>query len=140
MTYDPVGRAVWLDPAYGDGDPVQQVCELHASRLTAPLGWTVTDRRPAAVIDDGLPTRGPAPTPSQPVVSGLSAPAPVQVPEPEPAVPEPAVQVAAASESMQRPGGSGLLKRAFDWTGPQHSVLTSPASSDEESADEDREA
>ncbi len=45
LTFDPVGRAVWLDPPAESGEPVQQVCSIHAATLTVPLGWTVTDRR-----------------------------------------------------------------------------------------------
>ena len=45
LTFDPVGCAVWLDPPAEGGEPVQQVCSIHAATLTVPLGWTVTDRR-----------------------------------------------------------------------------------------------
>ncbi len=49
LTYDTDAAAVWLDRPVEDGQPAQQVCSVHAATLTAPLGWTVTDRRLLAV-------------------------------------------------------------------------------------------
>lgn len=194
LTYDTESAAVWLDRPAEDSEPSQQVCSVHAATLTAPLGWTVTDRRlmsvgPAepeedpsshgSVSSDGSVPKVPAPASapskgpveaalppsaavavdakSEGVVSEPGFPAPdvpgaqrmlpledPQVPAEDAAEPEPAAASAAAEEPQkvkagpsaaapepprQRAGAKGaprpsLLDRAFEWTGPQHSVLT----------------
>jgi hypothetical protein len=45
MSFDSDVLEVWLDELTADPEPVQEVCEFHAERLTAPRGWTVSDRR-----------------------------------------------------------------------------------------------
>ncbi len=176
LTYDTVAAAVWLDRPTDDGEPAQQVCSVHAATLTAPLGWTVTDRRllgvgtprpmphpsllgtdtAATSADDASGTTTPGevhpepegePTPAEVGVadSGLrdtesdptrpedTEPAGTrseesaaelngsEEPEPEPA--EPAGPPGHRKGSGSKRKGK-LLDRAFEWTGPQHSVLT----------------
>ena len=114
MSFDSEVLEVWLDELTPDPEPVQEVCEFHAERLTAPRGWTVSDRRTPRPADEVLPSgRPPATvaTAAQPVATTpvASAPAPPAVEPPPVDVPEP---VAAASA----PEGS-LLARAFRSTG-----------------------
>ncbi len=186
LTYDTAAGAVWLDPPVDDGQPAQQVCDVHAATLTAPLGWTMTDRRFIEVgasryslsppVIEGevspfaqarraarseepgtftqqtleIPDDGSAQSPTG--VAAVGAPgseAPrSEVPEshaPETDAPEteapgpeaprvegPESEVPPADEPEvgEAPGKPGtkprgkLLDRAFEWTGPQHSVLT----------------
>ena len=47
MSFNYEGGVVWLDDLT---DPVQPgaqyaLCEIHAERLTPPVGWTLVDRR-----------------------------------------------------------------------------------------------
>lgn len=46
MAFDYATRAVWLDdliaPSGGTG---YALCERHAGRVSAPVAWTLTDRR-----------------------------------------------------------------------------------------------
>jgi hypothetical protein len=46
LTYDYAAQRVWLDdrPDEIDGDQ-WGLCEVHASRLRAPRGWSEVDRR-----------------------------------------------------------------------------------------------
>ena len=115
LTYDTESVAVWLDRPEDGGEMAQQVCAVHAANLTVPLGWTVTDRRLAPV-----PSAGPLPPEAVPPAEDQGAddeagpadsPADTGVPENE------------APRPVQRKP-KGLLDRAFEWTGPQHSVLT----------------
>ena len=180
LTYDTEAAAVWLDRPVPDSEPAQQVCSVHAATLTAPLGWTVTDRRLMAVgpvgdsahpslsergsatgarllgspaepaLSEAPPSEGapeePAPVGSQPSERSRSGPAE----DPETAEVEPAAAVldqpAAVSDQpagaedtppakpkspKAAPGRKDrpkLLDRAFEWTGPQHSVLTTERS------------
>lgn len=114
LTYDTEAAAVWLDPPIEDGQPAQQVCGIHAGTLTAPLGWTVTDRRMVGVGDHAEPACAPVVDRDvSPVVETVLA-ASDQAPE------------QSAPERPKADTGSRgkLLERAFEWTGPQHSVLT----------------
>jgi hypothetical protein len=45
LTYDYAGSRVWLDDAPLDEGDQWGLCQSHASRLTAPQGWTQIDRR-----------------------------------------------------------------------------------------------
>lgn len=45
LTYDPVGCEVWLDDLAERVGRHQEICTLHAERLTVPRGWTLSDRR-----------------------------------------------------------------------------------------------
>jgi len=106
---------VWLDELTADPEPVQEVCEFHAERLTAPRGWTVSDRRAPRPADEVLPSGrppatvagAPQPVATAPVVSApvASAPAPSATDTLQADPPEPATVVSA-------PEGS-LLARAF---------------------------
>lgn len=171
LSYDTEAAAVWLDLPLDDGQPAQQVCSIHAASLTAPLGWTVTDRRSMAVGRADAPARSPivetevspftearraarssnvteAPTPSDdesadapgvPVAvsdptqvgateaSGKEAPDDEaldnKTPDKETPDNEAPDKVAASPKAGTKSKGK-LLERAFEWTGPQHSVLT----------------
>ncbi len=113
LTYDPVAASVWLDPPVTNGAPVQHVCWEHASALTAPRGWTIIDRR--------RPTPAPESSLANDVVLDVDAP---ESDEPTDQVEQPpAEDDEAVDRAPARPKGK-LLDRAFAWTGPQHSVLT----------------
>jgi hypothetical protein len=124
LTYSTAEAAVWLDRPLEDGQPAQQVCSIHAATLTAPLGWTVTDRRLVGV--------GPVDAPLQPpIVEEEVSPfteAPAAVVEPTHTGVEEAVEPAESASRMTPKADTKskgkLLERAFEWTGPQHSVLT----------------
>jgi len=114
MSFDSDVLEVWLDELTLDPEPVQEVCEFHAERLTAPRGWTVSDRRAPRPADEVLPSgRPPATvaTAQQPVVTSpvASSPAPATTEPLQPDLPEPAPAASA-------PEGS-LLARAFRSTG-----------------------
>ncbi len=47
MNFNYDDRQVWLDDL-GEIDSGYLLCNTHAGRLTAPVGWTLTDRRAAA--------------------------------------------------------------------------------------------
>src|SRR5690606_16270140 len=96
LTYDTIACQVWLDPVPELPGRAQEICELHASRLTVPRGWMLCDRRPEepalfvheAVAVNGNPV-GPAPAASRtaPLVTlrqADAAPEPTPAPEPEP--------------------------------------------------------
>jgi hypothetical protein len=139
LTYDADRSEVWLQDPRADDEPAQVVCSLHAESLTVPLGWTVTDRRSASLeVVDPLPTQEPA-----------SQAAPEPEPEPVPELelepesdrgaeldggPEPVA--GGATLRRPKPKKNSLLDRAFEWTGPQHSVLTtrSPTAAEDDPA------
>ena len=180
LTYDADTSEVWLQDPRDDDEPAQLVCSLHAGSLTAPLGWTVTDRRSSE-----LPVTGPEPEEplggaeasadpepmsdarrsdsqaesdaqaesdpqpvSHPAAAADSGPttaaALASEPDPEPvassledpdASPATAADPAPAARRVRpKPKKNSLLDRAFEWTGPQHSVLTTktPTNSEEE--------
>ena len=180
LTYDTEAAAVWLDRPVPDSEPAQQVCSVHAATLTAPLGWTVTDRRLMAVgpvgdsahpslsergsatgarllgspaepaLSEAPPSEGapeePAPVGSRPSDRSRSGPAEApeaaEVDQPAAVLDQPAAvsdQSAVAEDTppakpkspKAAPGRKDrpkLLDRAFEWTGPQHSVLTTERS------------
>ncbi|MEZ5350113.1 MAG: DUF3499 family protein [Microthrixaceae bacterium] len=180
LTYDTEAAAVWLDRPVPDSEPAQQVCSVHAATLTAPLGWTVTDRRLMAVgpvgdsahpslsergsatgarllgspaepaLSEAPPSEGapeePAPVGSRPSERSRSGPAEApetaEVDQPAAVLNQPAAvsdQSAVAEDTppakpkspKAAPGRKDrpkLLDRAFEWTGPQHSVLTTERS------------
>lgn len=130
LSFDSDVLEVWLDEVTADPEPVQEVCEFHAERLTAPRGWTVSDRRAPRPADEVLPSGRPpatvATTP-QPVATApvVSAPAPPVEPMEAPLptdLPEPAAAVSA-------PEGS-LLARAFRSTGRRSDSPEDAATSD----------
>jgi hypothetical protein len=47
MAFDYDARMVWLDDLTGPVAPGAQyaLCEVHAERMTPPVGWTLVDRR-----------------------------------------------------------------------------------------------
>lgn len=45
LSYDPVTCAVWLDDVTERMGRNQEICALHAGRLTVPRGWQLADRR-----------------------------------------------------------------------------------------------
>ena len=141
LSYDADQLAVWLDELTPDPAPVQEVCDFHAERLTAPRGWTVSDRRAPRASSDVLPSGRPSATvATTPMVAPPDAPP--SEPLTEPAVQQDAPPPAPASRRRRRaetdrdaddapaPSGS-LLSRAFRAAGPQHSVLTQGPSSDD---------
>jgi hypothetical protein len=114
MSFDSDVLEVWLDELTADPEPVQEVCEFHAERLTAPRGWTVSDRRAPRPAGEVLPSGRPPATVAgapQPVATApvVSAPAPPVAEHPPAELPEPAPAASA-------PEGS-LLARAFRSTG-----------------------
>lgn len=129
LTYDPVACELWLDPiTTPTRAAVQELCEFHVERLTVPRGWVATDRRVAATEAAPEPAvevqagADPEPEPEAgPDRAPVVDPDPGTDPEPEPVVGHEGSGHAPAS------GGSSMLARAFAWTGPQHSVLTTPA-------------
>jgi hypothetical protein len=49
LTYQYAHAQVWLDLLATERDPhAYDLCDRHASRLTAPQGWQVRDRRSPA--------------------------------------------------------------------------------------------
>lgn len=142
LSYDTAAAAVWLDRPLDDGQPAQQVCSVHAATLTAPLGWTVTDRRLVAVGHVDAPVQTPI---GEGEVSPFTEAAVVEQTQPDVEQTQPGPEEAAESaepvsqaSASQPPADTGasdspkvdakskgkLLERAFEWTGPQHSVLT----------------
>jgi len=47
MSFNYSQRAMWLSDIDDPGDPGDgyPMCARHAARLSAPVGWTLTDRR-----------------------------------------------------------------------------------------------
>jgi hypothetical protein len=64
LSYDPVRCQVWLDVLPERAGTAQEICDLHASRLTVPRGWMLCDRRVAA---PALFVAEPEPEPDAPV-------------------------------------------------------------------------
>ncbi len=77
MTYDSEVLEVWLDELAPEPGPVQEVCDFHAGRLTAPRDWTVSDRRAPRPTDELLPSGRPPAT-----VAAVPSPAPAPAAEP----------------------------------------------------------
>ena len=48
LAYDTVTCQVWLDQLLDHSGRAQEICELHAERLTVPRGWMLCDRRAEA--------------------------------------------------------------------------------------------
>ena len=48
LAYDTVTCQVWLDQLLERSGRAQEICELHAERLTVPRGWMLCDRRAEA--------------------------------------------------------------------------------------------
>ena len=48
LTYRYSSRTAWIDDLAGEAAPsTYDLCELHADRLTVPIGWAREDRRTA---------------------------------------------------------------------------------------------
>lgn len=136
LAYDAGRLEVWLDELAGEPGPVQEVCDFHADRLTAPRGWSVEDRRAPrpdrSVLPSGRPSSTVATVPAAPSPgfdTGSSGAGPSQVlDDPATATPSTAGRRRRRSsdatpvEPGTQPGS--LLSRAFRASGPQHSVLT----------------
>lgn len=45
LSYDTIGCQVWLDALADRPGRSQEICALHATRLTVPRGWMLCDRR-----------------------------------------------------------------------------------------------
>jgi hypothetical protein len=45
LSYDTIGCQVWLDALTERPGRSQEICSLHAQRLTVPRGWMLCDRR-----------------------------------------------------------------------------------------------
>lgn len=45
LAYDTITCQVWLDQLSGVSGRAQEICDLHAERLTVPRGWMLCDRR-----------------------------------------------------------------------------------------------
>lgn len=45
LSYDPITCSVWLDDVAERVGRNQEICALHADRLTVPRGWDMADRR-----------------------------------------------------------------------------------------------
>ena len=153
LTYDPVGCQVWLDDPTDRAGRNQEICSLHAERLTVPRGWVLSDRRsdePAMFVAPVVAEPAP-PSRRRRRAAGKEHPAsqtlelfevlrqelaeaeagavPV---EPVPVEPEPVAAPAPAATHDPEPdelpealqATSPLLARAFGATGHQRSVLT----------------
>jgi hypothetical protein len=69
LTYDPVGCEVWLDDLAERVGRHQEICTLHAERLTVPRGWTLSDRRsdePTMFVAPAAPVAPVAAEPAAP--------------------------------------------------------------------------
>ncbi len=66
LTYDPIGCEVWLDDLAERVGRHQEICSMHAERLTVPRGWSLSDRRSSEPPMFVAATSDPAPTPSRP--------------------------------------------------------------------------
>ncbi len=154
LTYDPVGCEVWLDDLAERAGRNQEICGLHAERLTVPRGWMLSDRRadePTMFVAPVAPARAepatPAPTrrsrrrstgtphPSNQTLelfevlrqelAEAEAEASVQdVPAPEPEPVEQPEPESIYELPESLQATSPLLARAFAATGHQRSVLT----------------
>lgn len=149
LTYDTVVCQVWLDDLAERTGRNQEICSLHAQRLTVPRGWMLSDRRaeePALFVPEPGAEPPSRSTPSRPGgrtgrrrSSSSSHPAAQTMElfevlrqelaeaEAEPA-PEPAHEPAPEPVGDELPAAlkatSPLLSRAFATTGHQRSVLT----------------
>ena len=129
MSFDSDMLEVWLDELTPDPEPVQEVCEFHAERLTAPRGWTVSDRRAPRPTDEVLPSGRPPATvvaSPQPVAAAPVATAPVASAPAPPAAEQPPADLPEPTAAATAPEGS-LLARAFRSTGRRSEVADEPA-------------
>jgi hypothetical protein len=133
LTWDPVGRALWLDDVEDD-QQAQQVCWEHAETLSAPRGWTVTDRRSSDVAlgppgaagpgDESPPGSTRAAVQSAVQSAGQSAQSAESAPSgPGPGRPAGSDEAHRGAVRADRPRPR-LLERALDWTGDQRSAIT----------------
>ena len=136
LTYDGVGRELWLSELADVSSPgpeqaqAQTLCARHAELLTAPQGWSVVDRRSAAVIGAGRIEPDPA-SDVEPVPEVESAPEVELAPESASGSPdeldlgiEPAAPSPRGNRRPRRGGSESMLDRAFAWAGEQRSVIT----------------
>ena len=85
ISYDTVACQVWMDPIALGPAGGQSLCEQHASRLSAPRGWVVVDRRES---QSNLVTSGGAQT-SEPLSSQPDSPTSASEAAPTPRVRRP---------------------------------------------------
>jgi hypothetical protein len=136
LTYDGVGRELWLSELADVSSPgpeqaqAQTLCARHAELLTAPQGWSVVDRRSAAVNGPGRNEPDPA-ADVEPVPEVESAPEIEPAPESASGSPdeldlgiEPAAPSPRGNRRPRRGGSESMLDRAFAWAGEQRSVIT----------------
>ena len=136
LTYDGVGRELWLSELADVSSPgpeqaqAQTLCARHAELLTAPQGWSVVDRRSAAVIGAGRIEPDPAAA-VEPVPEVESVPEVEPAPESASGSPdeldlgiEPAAPSPRGNRRPRRGGSESMLDRAFAWAGEQRSVIT----------------
>lgn len=72
LTYDPVGCQVWLEDLADRVGRSQEICALHAERLTVPRGWVLSDQRSDEPTMFVTPTAAPAAVAPGPVVAPAS--------------------------------------------------------------------
>lgn len=136
LTYDGVGRELWLSELADVSSPgpeqaqAQTLCARHAELLTAPQGWSVVDRRSAAVIGAGRIEPDPA-SDVEPVPEVESVTEVEPAPESASGSPdeldlgiEPAAPSPRGNRRPRRGGSESMLDRAFAWAGEQRSVIT----------------
>jgi hypothetical protein len=66
LTYDPIACEVWLDDLAERVGRHQEICSLHAERLTVPRGWAMSDRRSDEQPMFVQPAPSPAPAAATP--------------------------------------------------------------------------
>jgi hypothetical protein len=153
LSYDAIGCQVWLDDLAERPGRNQEICGLHAGRMTVPRGWMLCDRRddePALFVTEPATV---AAVPVMPLPPAVGRPGrrrraevtrhpaatlelfadPVVEPEPEAEV-DPVVEPELEPTAEPAPdeddvpamlrATSPLLARAFAATGHQRSVLT----------------
>ena len=120
LTFDPVSCQAWLDVLVDLPGSAQEVCELHADRLTLPRGWILCDRRadePALFV--GATASAPAASPAKVVRrrrAGASSP---QVPpalDPAPAELFDAPLEPVVAEPLELPFRPSRSNRSLLWS------------------------
>lgn len=116
LVISPSEMMVFLEDLPDPTLPVQKICSHHAETMRAPLGWSLLDNRSLA----------PAPVQEE-VPSEMD-----ETTESNKASEEalPSEDDVGQSDHRLPPKNTTLLGRAFDWTGPQHSVLTQDSNPD----------
>ncbi len=73
LAYDTVTCQVWLDQLLDRSGRSQEICELHAERLTVPRGWMLCDRRAEAPALFVAEVASPSAAPTDAAVPGEGA-------------------------------------------------------------------